>query len=282
MEIESFSFTLENDDIKEIAIGRFDGMHLAHQRVFDKLSSSNGAILVIDPGYSNLTPHTYKQKYTSLPIFFLKLSSVKHLDGLEFIDALKDKFKSLEKIVVGYDFRFGKDRKYDIYDLSSKFDGVVDIVDEVKIDSIAVHSKVIREYISHGDFAMANKLLGRDYKIHGYQVRGQGLGKKEFIPTINLNIEEFLLPNEGVYATKTSLNNTIFDSITFVGHRVSTDNSFAVETHIIDKDIDNQNTKEVTVSFVAKIRDNKKFDSFEELKGQILIDIVHARDILFV
>jgi riboflavin kinase/FMN adenylyltransferase len=281
MEIESFSFTFKNDDIKELAIGRFDGMHLAHQKIFSKLSS-NGAILVIDPGYSNLTPHKYKQNYTNKPILYLKLSTVKHLDGLEFIEALEKRFVNLEKIIVGYDFRFGKDRKYDIYDLNKKFSGVVDVVDEVKLDSIAVHSKVIREYITDGDFNMANRLLGRVYKVYGDQVSGQGLGQREFIPTINLLTGDFLLPSEGVYATKTMLDGTILDSITFVGHRVSTDNSFAVETHIIDKDIQNHTTKDISVSFIAKIRSNKKFESFEELKTQIYIDLKQAKDILYV
>jgi riboflavin kinase/FMN adenylyltransferase len=282
MEIESFSSTLKNDNIKEIAIGRFDGMHLAHQKLFSKLSSKCGAILVIDAGYSNLTPHKYKQEYTKYPIMLMDLASIRHLDDIGFIQALKDRFCTLEKIVVGYDFRFGKDRKFDIYDLNKNFDGIVDIVDEVKVDSIAVHSKIIREYIQDGNINMANKLLGREYKVYGDQVKGQGLGKEKFIPTMNLVTGDFLLPSEGVYATKTIFDRKIYDSITFVGHRVSTDGSFAVETHIIDKDISKHSTKDIAVKFISKIRDNKKFDSFEELKVQIELDLKHAKDILFI
>lgn len=282
MEIENFSSTIKNSEIKELAIGRFDGMHLAHQKLFSKLNKDSGAILAIDPGYSNLTPHIYKKRYTKLPIIFLKLEKIKHIDGLEFIKSLKEEFANLEKIVVGYDFRFGKDRKYDIYDLGRAFDGIVEVIEEIKVDSIGVHSKVIREYISMGDFAIANKLLGREYIITGNQIRGQGIGKEKFVATINLDTYEFLLPSEGIYATKTTIDNKSYDSVTFVGHRVTTDNSYAVETHILDMDIQVYDKEHIDVMFITKIRDNKKFNTFEELKKQIELDLIDTKYILEV
>ena len=86
-----------------------------------------------------------------------------------------------------------------------------------------------------------------------------------------------MLPKEGVYITKTILDNIEYNSITFLGHRVTTDGSYAVETHIIDKDIKNNNYC-TQIKFYEKIRDNKKFDSFEELKNQIFDDIKLARN----
>jgi riboflavin kinase / FMN adenylyltransferase len=124
---------------------------------------------------------------------------------------------------------------------------------------------------------MANKLLGKEYKIYGQQIKGQGLGAKSFVPTINLKVDEFLLPNEGVYITKTILDDKEFNSITFLGHRVTTDGSYAVETHIIDEDIQNDNHT-TQIKFYDKLRDNQKFDSFEELKNQILEDIKSAKN----
>ena len=90
MVIESFSSTINDNDIQELAIGRFDGMHIAHQSIFARLDKNSGAILVIDVGYSNITPHRYKQKHTTLPILFLKLENIKDTDGLDFIKNLKD------------------------------------------------------------------------------------------------------------------------------------------------------------------------------------------------
>ncbi len=124
---------------------------------------------------------------------------------------------------------------------------------------------------------MANSLLGREYKIFGTQVKGQGLGSKSFVPTINLNIEDFILPTEGVYATKTIINEEEYDSVTFLGHRITTDGSFAVETHILGKEIINKFSL-VQIKFYDKIRENKKFDSFEALKKQIEVDINKTKE----
>ena len=161
--------------------------------------------------------------------------------------------------------------------LKELFNGDVLVIDEIKIDDIPVHTRIIREYLKDGDIKTANKLLGKEYKIYGQQITGQGLGAKNFVPTINLRVDEFLLPKEGVYVTKTILDNIEYNSITFLGHRVTTDGSYAVETHIIDKDIKNNNYC-TQIKFYEKIRDNKKFDSFEELKNQIFDDIKLARN----
>mgnify|MGYP002662010910 CR=1 FL=1 len=157
------------------------------------------------------------------------------------------------------------------------FKGAVIVIDEIKLDNIAVHSRIIRDYIKNGDIKMANKLLGKKYKIYGQKIKGQGLGAKSFVPTINLKVDEFLLPNEGVYITKTILDEQEFNSITFLGHRFTTDGSYAVETHILDRDIEDKDYT-TQIKFCEKLRENKKFDSFEELKNQILDDIKSAKN----
>lgn len=272
---KSSSILVNKNTITSIAIGGFDGMHSAHQELFRNLDD-NGAILSIESGYANLTPKRYRQEYSIYPIYYYVLENIKHLEGDEFIRLLKEEFPNLRKIVVGFDFCFGKNRRYCIEKLKDLFDGEVLVIDEIKIDDIAVHSRIIREYLKDGDIKIANKLLGKAYKIYGHQIKGQGLGAKSFVPTINLKIEEFLLPCEGVYVTKTILDDKEYNSITFLGHRVTTDGSYAVETHIIDEDIKNSNYT-TQIKFYEKLRDNKKFDSFEELKKQILNDIETAR-----
>lgn len=266
------SSTLVNKNtITSIAIGGFDGMHVAHQELFKNLDE-NGAIVSIESGFANLTPKVYRQEYSSYPIYYYVLDNIKHLEGDQFIKLLNEEFPNLKKIVVGYDFCFGKNRRYCIEKLKELFHGNVKIIDEIKIDDIAVHSRVIREYLKDGEIEIANKLLGKEYKIYGHQIKGQGLGTRSFVPTINLKVEQFLLPKEGVYITKTILNEIEYNSVTFLGHRVTTDGSYAVETHILDENIIND-TYTIQIKFIKKIRDNLKFDSFDELKNQIDKDI---------
>ena len=275
---KSSSILVNKKDITAIAIGGFDGMHYAHQKLFENLGN-NGGIVSIESGFANLTPKSYRQEYSIYPIYYYVLENIKHLTGEEFIFLIKEEFPNLNKIVVGFDFCFGKNRKHCIPQLKELFDGEVVVVDEIKIDNIPVHSRIIRDYIKEGDISFANKLLSKNYKIFGDQIKGQGLGSKSFVPTINLKVEDFLLPNEGVYATKTIINEEKLDSVTFLGHRSTTDGSFAIETHILDKEIKNS-YRTVQVEFVEKIRNNQKFDSFEKLKDQIKTDINAAKEIL--
>ncbi len=275
--MKSYSTLQNKSKITSIAIGGFDGMHKAHQELFKNLDS-NGAILVIDSGFANLTPKSVRQEYSNYPIYYYELKNIKHLDGAEFVELLRKDFSSLKKVVVGYDFCFGTNRKYCIKDLKSLFKSKVKIIDEVSINKISVHSGVIREYIKNGDIKTSNILLGKNYKIRGSQIKGQGLGSKSFVPTINLDVNEYLLPNEGVYVTKTIINKIEYNSISFLGHRVTTDNSYAIETHILDNDIKNQ-TNELEIAFIDKLRDNRKFNSFNELKKQILLDITNSKTI---
>ena len=273
---KSSSILVNKNTITSIAIGGFDGMHSAHQELFKNLDE-HGAIVSIESGYANLTPKSFRQEYSIYPIYYYILENIKHLEGDEFIKLIKEEFPNLKKIVVGFDFCFGKNRRYCTQKLKELFNGDVLVIDEIKIEDIPVHTRIIREYLKDGDIKTANKLLGKEYKIYGQQITGQGLGAKNFVPTINLLVDEFLLPKEGVYVTKTILDNIEYNSITFLGHRVTTDGSYAVETHIIDKDIKNNNYC-TQIKFYEKIRDNKKFDSFEELKNQIFDDIKLARN----
>jgi len=275
---KSSSILVNKNTITAIAIGGFDGMHFAHQELFKNLGN-HGGIVVIESGYANITPKTYRQEYSNYPIYYYILEDIKHLTGKEFIKLLEEEFPSLEKIIVGFDFCFGKNRKNCIPELNSLFDGEVIVVKEVKKNEIAVHSRIIREYLKNGDIKTTNELLNRKYKIFGKQIKGQGLGSKSFVPTINIKVTDFILPNEGVYATKTIINEEEYNSVTFLGHRVTTDGSFAVETHILDENIKNMYTL-VQIKFIEKIRENQKFDDLENLKKQILKDIAQAKIIL--
>lgn len=251
-------------------------MHIGHQQLFAELGD-NGAILVIETGYANLTPGRERERFTHCPIVYYPLDSIRHLDGRAFVEKLYEQFPKLSKIVVGYDFHFGKDRRYSHADLGSLFDGEVVVIEEVTLHNDSVHSHKIRAKLQIGDIRGANAFLGHNYTVHGQVVTGQGIGKTELVPTINLKTEGFLLPQEGVYTTLTRIDNEehYHPSISFIGHRITTDGSFAVETHILDGDVlcrDN-----ASISFVSYIRDNRRFDTIAGLKRAIDEDITQAR-----
>jgi len=266
------------NNVDSLAIGAFDGMHIAHQELFKRLTK-NGAILIIDKNSAQLTPGEYRCEYTDKKCFFYDLKEIKDLDAKGFVEKLKEDFKNLKKIVVGYDFAFGKDRKYKIDDLKRYFDGEVEVVSEVKYKGISVHSRVIKEFLKKGDIKMANALLGHTYKIVGDVIKGRGLGKKELYPTINIVVKDFLIPKDGVYATITDVEGFYEPSVTFIGKSQTVEKEFSIETHIIKKDIPKAKGK-VTILFFEKIRDNKKFDSLKELKKQIEKDINVALEIV--
>jgi len=258
-------------DITSIAIGGFDGMHLAHQELF-KMLDDNGAIIVIETGYANLTAKTNRAKYTSYPLYYYDLVEIKHLSAQEFINLLNEEFENLKTIVVGFDFRFGVNASGSIDDLKTLFNGNVKVVNEFSHENVPVHSRVIRDYISCGDIKKANVFLNKNYIIDGIHIKGQGLGAKQFVATINLKVKDFLYPESGIYATYTIVNGKRLKSATFIGHRVTTDGLFAIETHIIDEVLDDVNSH-ISIEFIDKIRDNKKFEIYEDLQKQILEDI---------
>lgn len=276
--MKNTSISLEKSEVDSLAIGAFDGMHLGHQALFKRLGKK-GAVLIIDKNSAVLTPGNYRCEYVDHPCFFYNLDEIKDLDAKGFVKKLKDDFKSLKKIVIGYDFAFGKDRKYSINDLKRYFDGEVVVVDEVKIDSISVHSKVIKKFIKDGNIKMANRLLGHTFKIVGEVIKGKGLGKKLLYPTVNLKVEKFIIPKEGVYATITDVNGFYEPSVTFIGKSKTLGGDFSIETHIIKKDI-GEAKGEVTILFFDRIRDNKKFENIEDLKKQIRKDIEIALEIV--
>lgn len=259
-----------------IALGGFDGMHLGHQELFKRLGKK-GAIVVIENGYSTLTPDGLRERHTSYPILYLELEKIKHLEADAFIKLLRDHFPHLKKIVVGYDFHFGKDRKYSAKYLQEVCSAKVEIVDEVKIEGISVHSRHIRELIRKGDIKLANRLLGYNYTMIGEVERGQGIGAKELVATINIHTESFEIPKEGVYATLTRIDDEehFHPSVSFIGHRVTTDGSFAIESHVLDRKVECKERAEI--SFVDLLRANRKFDTLDELKKQIQKDIKMAQ-----
>ncbi|MBE0492074.1 MAG: bifunctional riboflavin kinase/FAD synthetase [Sulfurospirillum sp.] len=270
---------LRKDKVDTIAIGSFDGIHLGHMELIRKLGE-NGALFVIDKDQANLTPGIKRSEYSKYPCMFYHFLKLKDLSGEEFITLLTKEFTHLIKIVVGYDFMFGNGRTCNAYDLQKLFDGVVEVVPEFFHKGISVHSSIIRDFLLEGKIEEANSFLGREFAIGGDVIKGQGLGSKSLYATLNISIKDYILPKSGVYATRTRIGSDYFDSVSFIGNRETTDGSFAIETHILDKQI--QAPQNLDIFFVKYLRDNKKFDSLEALKNQISEDIKNAKEVLKV
>lgn len=270
------STILEKTSIDTLAIGCFDGIHMGHQQLIQRLGE-RGALFVVDKDHANLTPGAKRSLYAGYPCMFYHFLKLKDLSGEEFITLLLKEFPNLKKIVVGYDFYFGRNRLYSAIDLKSLFAGEVEIVEAFKYDGIAVHSSMIREYLNKGEIQHANRFLGREYSITGNVIKGQGLGKTKIVPTLNLQVTDYLLPKNGVYVTRSKIGDRLYDSISFIGTRFSTDNTFAIETHILGEILEEEYTR-VEIFFVDFLRENSRFDSLELLKEQILRDIKMAKE----
>lgn len=262
--------------VDSIAIGGFDGMHVGHQSLFGELGA-HGAIVVIETGYANLTPSREREHYTYYPIVYYSLEDIRHLEGEEFVAMLQKRFPHLKKIVVGYDFHFGKNRRYSHANLGELFKGEVKVIEQVCIEGDSVHSHKIRAKIQIGDISGANRFLGHNYQIKGSAIKGQGIGKTSLVPTINLECPGFLLPYEGVYAALVRLDEEehFHPCVVFIGHRVTTDGRYAIEIHVLGETIGVCTT--ASISFVKFLRKNQKFDSLELLKKAIGSDIQKAK-----
>ncbi|TLD87791.1 bifunctional riboflavin kinase/FAD synthetase [Helicobacter sp. MIT 05-5294] len=270
-------------NITSLALGKFDGMHIAHQALFERLDE-RGAILCIEGNQGELLPHQYRSFYTTHSMFYLPLESVRNQNDEEFVAFLLRFLPNLKRLVVGYDFRFGRERHYYAFDLQKCFKGEVVVVEEVFYKKLSVHSGLIKELLFNGNLKLANKLLGRAFEIRGAIVRGQGIGAKELVATINLENNGFLLPKEGVYAGFVQLGaqsaeSPKYPAVIFIGNRVSTDKSFAIEGHLLGLELQ-INQKEAGFFLVKYLRENKHFEALSALKEQIQKDIQRACRVL--
>lgn len=280
--MKKFSSISKNKRIANITIGKFDSIHLAHRALIEALDK-NGAVIIIKNKSVEIIPQREKKRLIKKPIFFIKFKKIRHLSGKKFLKYLQKKLPNLRKIIIGEDFRFGKNRANSATDIPKISHLEAKILPEMRINGTPVHSQNIRAFLANGAVDSANQLLGRKYSIKGRIVRGQGIGAKRVFPTINAEVRDYVLPKSAVYATRTRIRGKMYDSISFIGRRVSADNNFAIESHILgDFEIESRKIlgKKIEIFFIQKIRDNAKFSDLTALKKQIAIDIKKARAIL--
>ncbi len=193
------------------------------------------------------------------------------------------KIESLKLLCLGYDFAFGANKSGDINTFTELLKGTdkeAFSLKEYRDPACKVSSSHIRELIRSGDIGNISSLLGRNFKLKGTVVHGQGRGKGIGFPTANIRVpDEMITPSTGVYATKSFLLGKEYKSVTNIGFNPTFNDSLkmTIETHVLE-DISDFYDEEMEVEFLGKIREEKRFDSVEHLKDQIGKDAKTARD----
>ena len=287
-----------------IAIGQFDGLHIAHKELVRltlesaKLNNYKSAIITFDPHPDyvlgkedkNLRVMTIEEKakmLENLGIDFLIIikfdKSVYSLTPKQFIvDYLFT--INVKEVVVGSDFIFGKNGSGTgemIYELSGRtIKGV--IVPEMKVENEKIGTCKLKKLLKNGEVKEIKKWLGRNFSIMGIVEEGNKIGRQMGFPTVNLSLrEDFVDIRKGVYAVNVYYNCRKYLGISNVGNNPSFNfkNRLSLETYIFDFNEDIYG-KLVTIEFVDFIREEHKFSSREELVSQIKIDIEIAKKIL--
>lgn len=280
-----------------LSLGKFDGLHRGHELLMDyvfkkKKEGLKAVIFTFDiPPRKNvehvaakvLTTNEEKSRlFAGIGIdYLIECPFTREVMSMEpelFIETIVNQL-NVKCMVVGKDFHFGHNRRGDyqmLLQYAAKYGYDVEVVDKMQEDGRDISSTFVREQIVAGNIEKANELLGYRYFVEGTILHGRKMGKAVLgIPTINLiPPEEKLLPPFGVYISITEWKGKCYPGITNVGCKptVEGENPVGVETHIFDFDEDIYG-KEVKVSFLSKVREEKKFASLEALKEQMAHDV---------
>jgi riboflavin kinase / FMN adenylyltransferase len=288
-----------------LTVGNYDGVHLGHQKMIGALKAratelrSAATVLVFEPSSKEfIDPEGAPPRLTRWREKFLALAAqgVDRLVTLRFddyiramtpecfVDELIVAALGTRHIVVGNDFRYGCNAGGTIDSLRAAGEargfGVEQIAPFV-FDGVRVSSTAIRERLAESDFAGAKRLLGRPYRMLGRVVHGRELGRKLGFPTANLRLMRRKSPVQGVMAVRVfGIERKALTAVASLGTRPTVDGTdMLLEVHVFDF-AGELYGREIEVEFVAKLRDEVKFDSLDALTEQMKVDAVQARDLL--
>ncbi len=290
-----------------VTIGTFDGVHIGHQSIFRKMvedaNKINGETIVI-----TFFPHprivlgldsenlrfinTQERKinrieeagidYLVIIPFTKEFASISSEEFIE--DFVVDKVHPV-KVITGYDHQFGKNRQggFDMLTkMGEKFNFDVEQVDVQEANDIAISSTKIRKLLEAGKVNAANGLLGYEYAINGIVVRGKAIGRDIGFPTANIEVadEYKLIAAVGVYACRVQYMGRIYKGMSNIGYRPTIDHGeLTIEVNIFDFD-QQLYGEEIIIYFVERMRDERKFESLNALKEQLVKDKIKALNIL--
>ncbi|HPY99001.1 MAG TPA: bifunctional riboflavin kinase/FAD synthetase [Clostridia bacterium] len=285
-----------------IALGNFDGLHIAHRKLIEtavsiaKKNNLFSLVYIFDIHPLAVLANTKQRFITDIE---QKLELIGNM-GVDFVylqkfdyqfsrmqperfiaDILKERL-SCEYAISGYDYKFGYMAEGDIKTLKNtggKYDIKVKIQKRIDYLGQPVSASRIRELLAIGDIQYVNNLLGREYQIRGTVEKGKSIGSKIGYPTANIPInDDMQIPAFGVYRTVTSIDGIRYASITNIGNNPTvndknTDN-ITCETHLVDKSGLELYGKKIYIDFIKMIRKEQKYPDIEALKKAIAQDIL--------
>lgn len=281
-----------------LALGFFDGVHKGHAQLIEKtLAIAKKEDLI--SGVMTFSEHPLARIFPAYTPWLItsnteKVALIKSM-GIDnvFLDDFSDELMKLspedfirqyllvkypvKHIVVGFNYSFGfqgSGNTMELRDLGKLYGFGVTVVPPFIINETAVSSTAIRELIRVGSVDQVPTYLGRPYQISGKVVEGKKLGRQFAIPTANLKLfERKVLPSSGVYFTRVTLGDAVYDGLTNLGFNPTFDkHPYSIETYIYDFDADIYG-RTISLSFIEKERDEIKFASVEDLIAQIRSDI---------
>ena len=287
-----------------LTVGVFDGVHLGHQRLLTHLRNEaqqrdllTGVVTfkshpqkVLSRGskllwLSNLETRTNLLRSFGIDVIVTLpfTPQLAELTAREFVQLLKDYLK-MRGLVVGPDFALGKNREGSADQLrllGQEMGFIVEVVPPVVVDGQVISSSAVRLALAQGDMETVEKLFGRPFSLTGQVVTGDRRGRILGFPTANLDVEpEQALPSDGVYVTVAHIDHESLPSVTNIGVRPTFGGGKRlVEAYLLDYEGELREQK-LRIDLLDKLRDEKHFDTAEELKAQIRKDVEQARAIL--
>lgn len=289
-----------------LTIGTFDGLHLGHQLILQKLTSgahSEGVpavVLTFHPHPAAVLRGRKGAFYLTTPEERATLLAEAGVDVVithpftpevakqsakEFIRRLHNHLK-MHRLCVGHDFALGHGREGTLpvlAALGTVYGYQLEISPPVELDNQVVSSSLIRNGLADGDLEKVNRLLGRPYQLSGTVVHGDGRGRRIGIPTANLLIwQERLIPRSGVYACIARVGDRTWMAVVNIGFRPTFEMKLEapqVEAHLLDF-TDDLYHQRIELSFIRHLREERRFPGIEQLVNQIHTDINLAREIL--
>jgi riboflavin kinase/FMN adenylyltransferase len=291
-----------------LTLGTFDGVHIGHKKILERVTQNTdpdasggkyeSLVLTFFPhprmvlqGQSDVKLlNTISEKIELLEMMGVQNlvihpfdESFSKLTAQEFVKTvLVDKF-NIQKIIIGHDHRFGRNRTANIDDLitfGKEYGFEVEQISVQEIKEVSISSTKIRNALTEGNMALANEYLGYDYFLTGTILKGKQLGRTIGFPTANLQIEEDykLIPRNGAYVVKSSINQkTVFGMMNIGYNPTVGEGNLSVEIHYFDFEADLYDQK-ISVSILEYLRPEQKFDSVDLLKTQLEKDKETALD----
>lgn len=291
--ISDISEIKEENKKRVAALGFFDGIHKAHQKIIGSAVDATGkgfksAVITLDKSPKEYFRKTSEESLTPInkknellmnlgvdEVYYLEFNEkLQNLSAKEFINNILKKL-NVEMVFCGFDYRFGF-KGLGTPDLIKESGIEVMVQEKQKIDEEKISTTVLKEFVRKGEFSKYKEYTGRFYSISGLVVKGRQLGRTINFPTANLELDgKYLLPEtNGVYVTKIKVNNKIYKSVTNIGYNPTVSdekNRKFIETHILDFDEDIYGEK-IEIYFYEFLRKEQKFESFDHLKEQLKLD----------